>query len=1698
MADGVLDLPLRMQCESTETHAQLLKRVRSQLMDALDQPLITQGRVARTLGIRSTGDRPALTGVFFNLNPKVDVSGFAPLSAVMKEGRKQGTLHDLFFNFYDQGDTLTLDLHYSADFFSPQRAAQLVRELLAICEVLSAALDGKVGDALPALEQSVPTVVDPRLLAWNATTAAVAPHARVEQWVTQQALVTPDAPAIETSSGILTYRDLESRSNRFANLMRSRGIGANSLVGLCMSRGADLVPALLGVLKAGAAYVPLDPGFPRDRLHYMANDAEVALVVTESAHGGLSGIPRERQLRIDDDAALINSASDSTQIASPDIPANAPMYVIYTSGSTGKPKGVVLPQNAVCNFLASMRKQPGLSSSDRLLAVTTLSFDIAVLELLLPLTVGAAVVIAQREEAMDGEVLGRLITERNINVMQATPTTWHMLLDAGWRAPQGFKALCGGEPLPPLLAAHLLEQGIELWNMYGPTETTVWSTLSHITDPQAKITIGRPIDNTQVWILDDKLHACPVGAEGEICIGGNGVAIGYFKRPELTAERFVQDPFNSGVGRRLYRTGDLGRWREDGTIEHLGRLDFQVKIRGYRIELGEIEAQLAAQPGITRTVVVAREDSPGDIRLIGYAVAHANANPQPAQLREALRASLPDYMLPQQIILLDTLPLLPNGKIDRKALPAPTGDATIPSVIAQPPQGEMEHLVAQAMQAVLKLPAVGRTEDFFSLGGHSLLAAKLIGQLNKQLNLQLNLRVLFESPTVEKLALVIDQYRDGGAKPLLRAAIAHRADQTLSPLTLMQERIRFMEEMHPGRVTYNAPSAHRLTGPMDVHAFRRAFTEMVQRQPVLRSSIVATQNGWAQRAESSVPIDLLPMEDLSGLPRDQREAALRNRLEALTAQTFDLAHGPLFKARLLKLAEEEHALFFMPHHIIWDGWSFDIFYTEISALYEAYLQGKEASLPPLQVTYGDFSDWHQDWLKTPEILGQIDYWKKQFSQGPLPKEPLADRPRPKDATGRGTTEWMHLSTAQAERIRDLAKRTGSTLSIVALSMYAAMMSQWLGDKRPSIGIPVRGRPSAELEAVMGFFNNLLPLRLDVDLSLSCLDWIGKVRQAMVDGFANQDVPFELLAHELQVHRGGSAARLYQVMFSFQDARARQTQWGPLHHERILLQQKGATEDINLWMVEIPGGIEGGVQYNADLFLPSTAKALRDRFLAMLESLTSDPHQSVAQILAAAGGSSEAPAQNDKPIVMRDDWTRSLDTNLSRYSSQIALQHEAETLTYAELARRMQACDAFLSQRGATCETTVEVATTDAVAQIVASLAALRRGSRVLLSTSPAAAEPTQGFIRIDTHDIPGSHERPSIRPDDSALGLAPFSSADVDAVMHAINQHVQVLETDRVLTLGRRAAGRRLALAALAFTSGGTLMIADRYDGSGSDLSKWALPLEQFSIIDADITALLDLLERDDASRLSGTVLIDVQHTSPTVLSRLFKAGLTAMSVLHAPQQMLPVALGWLENEDDSGLVGDACSKEPIRVVDTDKRPVPIGVVGMLQLQRDGRWIDTTLPCRIRSDGVLQYLGEITDPVATPVGTLTTAARPDKTPAPPIQSSTAWMAYTPTQRIICEVWSSLLGTSDIRLHDNFFELGGTSLLAMQASLQLEQRLRQRVSARRYVFETLGQLAAAYDGHPSQDLDQARESGELAKPAAQPTTLGRLRKLVGWS
>ncbi|HEX3542490.1 MAG TPA: amino acid adenylation domain-containing protein [Acidimicrobiales bacterium] len=583
--------------------------------------------------------------------------------------------------------------------------------------------------------------------------------------IAAQAARSPSAVAVVDDRTSLTYAELDARADRLAQHLRSVGVGPEVVVAIFMQRSVDLVVSLLAVWKAGGAYLPLDPRYPADRLAFMLGDASSPVVVTEQGLGGRLPPGGHRLVVIDRDRGAIDSRP--ARPPSVDFDAEQLAYLIYTSGSTGTPKGVEVPQRALVNFLASMAREPGLTAGDVLVAVTTLSFDIAALELYLPLTTGGTVVVASAEVAASPRPLADLLQRSAATVVQATPATWRMLLDAGWPGRPGLKVLCGGEQLPVALASALLDRGVELWNMYGPTETTIWSTVGRVSTPGDAHSIGRPIADTTVYVLDPHLSPVPAGEVGELHIGGAGVARGYRGRPELTDERFIPDPFAAETGARLYKTGDLGRWRPDGTLECLGRLDHQVKIRGFRIELGEIEAALDAHPGVRASVVAATTDDRGVASLTAYVVAEGAA-PTGAELRHRLLRTLPAHMVPSTFQVLDRLPLTPNGKVDRKALPTPAPTrATMGPLV--PPRTPMEETLVAIWSEVLGVSDVGVDDDFFELGGHSLVALRVLSRVNEELGVDLGISALFDAPTVADMATIVTAATGRARRPRLVA-----------------------------------------------------------------------------------------------------------------------------------------------------------------------------------------------------------------------------------------------------------------------------------------------------------------------------------------------------------------------------------------------------------------------------------------------------------------------------------------------------------------------------------------------------------------------------------------------------------------------------------------------------------------------------------------------------------------------------------------------------------------------------------------------------------------------------------------------------------------------------------------------------------------------------------------------------------------
>jgi amino acid adenylation domain-containing protein len=757
-------LVLRADFTGDPTVREALRRIRQVCLDALQCQDLPFERLVEELQPERDLSRNPLVQVMLSLEnqpfPALQLDGLQVTSLPVE---RESAQLDLSLRARETPDGLSGRFEYSKDLFDEATIARLAMHWRSLLEAMAALPQARLAD-LPMLAEPERRQL---FVDWCSNPADYAHKALVHELFEEQAAKTPEATAVSCNGHHFTYAGLDRRANELAHRLRQIGVGPGARVGLCVERSLDMVAGLLGILKTGAAYVPLDPAFPRERLAFMVENAETSAVLSQRSLRGLfqSGRSSPKLICVDDAPSGPGSISGpagcgvmlrNSQFPHPD--SNSLLYLIYTSGSTGRPKGVPIQHRAAVNLLSSMAIEPGLSSSDVLVAVTTLSFDIAVLEILLPITVGARVVVASQDQAQDGHALAALLEEHHATVMQATPITWRMLLESGWSPRRRFKALVGGEALPKELAEQLLGLDIELWNMYGPSETTVWSTCARITDTSNGIVIGKPIANTIVRILDSRLNACPIGVPGELFIGGDGLSPGYWNLPTLTAERFVSDPFSSAPYARLYRTGDCGRWRADGNLEHLGRLDRQIKLRGFRIEPGEIETVIARHPAVSDVAVLLREDNQGERCLAAYLVASDAPRDLFEELRARLRAVLPEYMVPASFVVLGALPRLPNGKLNPQALPPPESDH--PSAEnALPPRTATESLVLDTFRKVLGRMDIGILDSFFDLGGHSLMAARIMAGLRNSAGMDLPLRLLFERPTPARLAEAVDGLR---------------------------------------------------------------------------------------------------------------------------------------------------------------------------------------------------------------------------------------------------------------------------------------------------------------------------------------------------------------------------------------------------------------------------------------------------------------------------------------------------------------------------------------------------------------------------------------------------------------------------------------------------------------------------------------------------------------------------------------------------------------------------------------------------------------------------------------------------------------------------------------------------------------------------------------------------------------------------
>jgi amino acid adenylation domain-containing protein len=1030
-------------------------------------------------------------------------------------------------------------------------------------------------------------------------------HRRIEL----QAERAPEAVAVTCGACSLTYSQLNARANRLARSLRTMGVGPEVVVGLFVGRTADMVVALLAILKAGGTYVPLDPIYPGERLAFMLDDARAAVLLTEEKLRGDLPACEARVLCLDADRAAEGVQSGANLDGDPGSANLA--YVIYTSGSTGKPKGVQVTHGALANLLAAMRGLMPISERDTLLAVTTLSFDIAALEIFLPLIVGACVELVDREVAADGARLAARLGDPRVTFFQATPATWRLLLEAGWRGNPALTMLCGGEALPRVLADRLFDKGAALWNVYGPTETTIWSSACRVEAGNAPISIGNPIANTRLCVLDKRLRPVPKGIVGELYIAGAGLARGYRNRPGLTAERFVPDPFGNPAGGRLYRTGDLARWRADGSLECLGRIDHQVKIRGFRVELGEIEAALAQHAAVREAVVTARPDSSGEVGLVAYVCLRDGADQSIAtELRRSLLRTIPDYMVPAAFEFLGALPLLPNGKIDRQALPDPRRARLEACAEFIPPRGPIEEAIADIWIDLLGVESVGAHDHFFERGGHSVLAVQLLSRLHRTFDVEAPLGAFLEDPTLARLARFVEQaLEDGTAFRAPPLELVERGAPL--PASFAQQRLWFLDQLEPGCASYHIPAAVKLVGRIDIPAFKRALNDVVRRHEVLRTTLAADDGIPRQLISASLELPL-SVHDLTGLPDGERALQAQNRIREEAERPFDLARGPLIRVAVLRLGERENIATVTMHHAISDAWSIGILIRELSALYQSHLLGQASSLPELPIQYADYAVWQRSWLQG-EVLGaQLEYWTRQLAGAPDLALPT-DRPRPPAASQRGGERSTTVSETTLEAVRALARKEGATLYMTLLAAFQVLLGRYSGQDDIAIGTPVAGRNRPELEGLIGFFVNTLVMRGDLSGDPGFRQLLRRIRRTAIEAYSHQDLPFEQLVTALNRDRDPSRAPLFQVMFSLQNAPSWTLEAPELSFTPLELSTGTSKFDLTLFATEVPEGLQLTMEYSTDLFDGATVDRMLAHYLVLLEAVIAHPDQPIGAL-----------------------------------------------------------------------------------------------------------------------------------------------------------------------------------------------------------------------------------------------------------------------------------------------------------------------------------------------------------------------------------------------------------------------------------------------------------------------------------------------------
>lgn len=1196
-------------------------------------------------------------------------------------------------------DELAVALQYNTSLFKPSTIEKMLGHFGVLVDEVTAHPDQKILD-LPILTKGEQQQL---LVEFNDTQSDYTRHASVTQLFEAQVEKTPLATALIYDGGAISYEELNAKANRLAHHLRASGVGPDSRVAILLPRSREMIAAMLAVLKAGGAYVPLDPAYPVDRLSFMLEDSEAsALICNETLAYHLSD-RRAKLINLDSDKDLIAQQSDNnvrSWVTSENL-----SHIIYTSGSTGRPKGVAIEHRNVIHFLHWAHMTFTAEELSGVLAATSICFDLSIFEIFAPLTCGGAIILAG-----DALHLATHSAAASVTLINTVPSAMTGLLRLGAVSPNVLTINLAGEALKNSLVQQIYaETNVRrVLNLYGPTEYTTYTTGVEVQrGSSSEPTIGKPIANTRVHILNENFALVPVGVAGEICIGGQGLARCYLSRPELTAERFIPDGLSLNEGSRLYRTGDLGRYLENGEIEYLGRMDHQIKLRGYRIELGEIESGLLRYSGVKEAVVVAKEDHLGESQLVAYLVNETDEQVSNEDLRSYLRQTLPGFMVPQFFVSLAKMPLTSNGKVDRLRLPAPQ-ETSVPDRVK--PLGPIEEVVASIWAEVLGLEQIGTTDNFFNIGGQSLKAVQVVARISEVFRVELPVTTVFEAPTVQAFARVVERSLKSEA-PVAVSRIERVSRDSALPLSFAQQRLWFLQRLEPSSAAYNISFSTRFVGPVNIRTIEQSINEIVRRHESLRTTFVEVDGEPVQVIAPALTV-LPAIVGLDHLSDSERETETQRLLREEARRSFDLENGPLLRTMILRLAEDECVMSLSMHHIISDGWSGGVFIRELISIYEAITTGTSSPLPPLAVQYADFAHWQRK--QQDDLQSQLSYWRKQLSEAP--ELELPTRMRPAMRTEQGAAVRFELPTELTQKLSALSRRNGATLFMTLLATLQVLLSRYSNQTDISVGTPVANRTSAEIEPLIGCFVNTLVMRTDLSGNPSFRELLGRVREVALGGYTHSAIPFEKLVSELHEDRDLSRTPLFQVMMVLQNTPQQPLLMGGRHCRIEEIDNGTAKFDLLVQLTETEAGLDGKWEYSTDLFDAATIERMVTHFRVLLENVVENEHCHISEIpILSSEEQSQLKRLNEtqQEVPPHSYLHQFFEAQVESTPDAIALVHETGSLTYQELNRRANRLAHYLQTLSVGPETRVALLLKRSPELIVSMLAVLKAGGAYL-------------------------------------------------------------------------------------------------------------------------------------------------------------------------------------------------------------------------------------------------------------------------------------------------------------------------------------------------------------------------------------------------